>query len=92
MLKAVNEQGVRLNIKKATLRYWRSEFARSLGLKSSALAPWSMAARWAMPLVRSCSVCALVMSVIERFLELASALFGPVTKTPDQKGRTQKNK
>jgi len=30
VLKAVSEQGVRLNIKKATLRHWRSEFARSL--------------------------------------------------------------
>ena len=32
VLKAVSEQGVRLNIKKATLRHWRSEFARSLRL------------------------------------------------------------
>ena len=32
MLKAVSEQGVRLNIKKATLRVWRSEFARNLRL------------------------------------------------------------
>jgi hypothetical protein len=30
VLKAVNEQGVRLNIKKATLRHWRSDFARNL--------------------------------------------------------------
>ncbi len=30
VLKAVNEQGVRLNIKKDTLRHWRSEFARNL--------------------------------------------------------------
>jgi hypothetical protein len=30
VLKAVNEQGVRLNINKATLRHWRSEFARNL--------------------------------------------------------------
>jgi hypothetical protein len=30
VLKAVNEQGVRLNIKKVTLRHWRSEFARNL--------------------------------------------------------------
>jgi MobA/VirD2-like, nuclease domain len=30
VLKAVSEQGVRLNIKKVTLRYWRSEFARHL--------------------------------------------------------------
>jgi hypothetical protein len=30
VLKAVDEQGVRLNIKKATLRHWRSEFARNL--------------------------------------------------------------
>jgi hypothetical protein len=30
VLKAVNEQGVRFNIKKATLRHWRSEFARNL--------------------------------------------------------------
>lgn len=32
LLKAVSEQGVRLNIKKATLRNWRSEFARHLRL------------------------------------------------------------
>lgn len=32
VLKAVSEQGVRLNIKKATLRHWRSEFARELRL------------------------------------------------------------
>ena len=32
MLKAVSEQGVRLNIKKATLRHWRSEYARNLRL------------------------------------------------------------
>lgn len=32
MMKAVSEQGVRLNIKKATLRHWRSEFARHLRL------------------------------------------------------------
>jgi hypothetical protein len=32
MLKAVSEEGVRLNIKKATLRHWRSEFARNLRL------------------------------------------------------------
>jgi hypothetical protein len=32
VLKAVNERGVRLNIKKATLRHWRSEFARNLRL------------------------------------------------------------
>lgn len=30
LLKATNEQGVRLNIKKETLRHWRSEFARNL--------------------------------------------------------------
>jgi hypothetical protein len=30
ILKAVDENGVRLNIKKATLRHWRSEFARNL--------------------------------------------------------------
>jgi hypothetical protein len=30
VLKAVSEEGVRLNIKKATLRHWRSEFARNL--------------------------------------------------------------
>jgi type IV secretion system T-DNA border endonuclease VirD2 len=30
VLKAINEQGERLNIKKATLRHWRSEFARNL--------------------------------------------------------------
>ena len=33
VLKAVSEQGVRLNIKKATLRHWRSEFARNLRLR-----------------------------------------------------------
>jgi hypothetical protein len=32
VLKAVSEAGVRLNIKKATLRHWRSEFARNLRL------------------------------------------------------------
>lgn len=32
VLKAVSERGVRLNIKKATLRLWRSEFARHLRL------------------------------------------------------------
>jgi len=32
VVKAVSEQGVRLNIKKATLRRWRSEFARNLRL------------------------------------------------------------
>jgi hypothetical protein len=32
VLKAVGEEGVRLNIKKATLRHWRSEFARNLRL------------------------------------------------------------
>lgn len=32
VLKAMSEQGVRLNIKKATLRTWRSEFARHLRL------------------------------------------------------------
>jgi hypothetical protein len=30
VLKSVSEQGVRLNIKKATVRHWRSEFARHL--------------------------------------------------------------
>jgi hypothetical protein len=30
VLKAVNEEGARLNIKKATLRHWRSEFAKNL--------------------------------------------------------------
>ena len=30
VLKAVSEQGIRLNIKKATLRHWRSEFSRHL--------------------------------------------------------------
>jgi hypothetical protein len=30
VLKAISEQGVRLNIRKATLRHWRSEFARNL--------------------------------------------------------------
>lgn len=32
VMRAVTEQGVRLNIKKATLRHWRSEFARNLRL------------------------------------------------------------
>lgn len=32
VLKAVSEQGVRLNIRKATLRHWRSEFGRNLRL------------------------------------------------------------
>src|SRR5258708_38511329 len=32
VLKAVSEQGVRLNIRKAILRHWRSEFARNLRL------------------------------------------------------------
>jgi len=32
VLKSVSEQGVRLNIRKATLRHWRSEFARNLRL------------------------------------------------------------
>jgi Relaxase/Mobilisation nuclease domain len=32
VLKAVSEQGVRLSIKKATLRHWRSQFARNLRL------------------------------------------------------------
>lgn len=32
VLKAVSERGVRLNIRKATLRHWRSEFARNLRL------------------------------------------------------------
>ena len=32
VLAAVSEQGVRLNIRKATLRHWRSEFARNLRL------------------------------------------------------------
>jgi len=30
VVKAVSEEGVRLNIRKATLRHWRSEFARNL--------------------------------------------------------------
>jgi hypothetical protein len=32
VLKAISEQGVRLNIQKATLRHWRAEFARHLRL------------------------------------------------------------
>jgi len=32
VLKAVSEQGLRLNIRKSTLRHWRSEFARNLRL------------------------------------------------------------
>jgi hypothetical protein len=34
ILKAVGENGARLNIKKATLRHWRSEFARNLRVLS----------------------------------------------------------
>lgn len=39
VLKAVSEQGVRLNIKKATLRHWRSQFAsqlRAVGVAANA--------------------------------------------------------
>ncbi|MBK7727106.1 MAG: relaxase/mobilization nuclease domain-containing protein [Gammaproteobacteria bacterium] len=39
VLKALSEQGVRLNIKKATLRHWRSQFAshlRGLGVAANA--------------------------------------------------------
>ena len=36
VVKAVSEQGVRLNIRKATLRHWRSEFARHLRAKGIA--------------------------------------------------------
>lgn len=39
VLKAVSEQGVRLNVKKTTLRHWRSEFAchlRMLGVAANA--------------------------------------------------------
>jgi len=39
ILKAISEQGVRLNIKKATLRHWRSQFAsqlRGLGVAANA--------------------------------------------------------
>jgi hypothetical protein len=39
VLKAVSDQGVRLNIKKATLRHWRSQFAshlRALGVAANA--------------------------------------------------------
>jgi hypothetical protein len=36
VLKAVSEEGVRLNIRKATLRHWRSEFARNLRLRGVA--------------------------------------------------------
>ena len=39
VLKAVSEQGVRLNIKKATLRHWRTQFAsqlRDLGVAANA--------------------------------------------------------
>ncbi len=39
VLKAVSEQGVRLNIRKATLRHWRSQFAshlRGLGVAANA--------------------------------------------------------
>lgn len=39
VLKAISERGVRLNIKKATLRHWRSQFAhelRGLGLAANA--------------------------------------------------------
>jgi len=33
VLKAVSKQGIRLNIRKATLRHWRAEFARNLRLQ-----------------------------------------------------------
>jgi hypothetical protein len=39
VLKAISEEGVRLNIKKATLRHWRSQFAhhlRELGVQANA--------------------------------------------------------
>ena len=36
VVKAVSEQGVRLNIRKATLREWRREFARHLGAQGIA--------------------------------------------------------
>jgi hypothetical protein len=39
VVKAVSEQGVRLNVRKATLRYWRGEFAqhlRVLGVEANA--------------------------------------------------------
>jgi hypothetical protein len=39
VVKAMSEQGVRLNIRKATLRHWRSEFARhlrALGVEANA--------------------------------------------------------
>ncbi|MBK7250663.1 MAG: relaxase/mobilization nuclease domain-containing protein [Gammaproteobacteria bacterium] len=36
VLKAVSEQGVRLNIKKATLRHWRSQFASHLRVQGVA--------------------------------------------------------
>jgi len=45
VLKAISEQGVRLNIKKATLRLWRSEFARHLRLLGVAANATERAAR-----------------------------------------------
>jgi len=36
VVKAVSEQGVRLNIRKATLREWRQEFARHLRIQGIA--------------------------------------------------------
>ena len=39
VLKAVSEEGIRLNIRKSTLRHWRSEFAqnlRALGVEANA--------------------------------------------------------
>jgi hypothetical protein len=45
VLKALSEQGVRLNIKKATLRHWRSEFARNLRLLGVAANATERAAR-----------------------------------------------
>jgi hypothetical protein len=39
VVKAMSEQGVRLNIRKATLRGWRQEFARHLraqGIRANA--------------------------------------------------------
>jgi hypothetical protein len=45
VLKAVSEQGPRLNIKKSTLRHWRSEFARNLRVLGVAANATERAAR-----------------------------------------------
>lgn len=52
MVKAVSEQGVRLNIRKATLRGWREEFARHLRAQGIEANATRRAARRRRPLIR----------------------------------------